>query len=220
MQTWKSGFSAGNTPIFYNALTLPVDTSKPIVPVATTLPTANKTNEDTTTLPTMDSTLFQNKVDTFNLKISKDSLEAPLKYEAEDSAVILVANKKVLLYGKTKTTYKDITLQAPKVEVDQQTQLVTAVNAKDSTGEVIETAQFKSGETAFTSDTIQYNFKTQIGLTKNTFTQQEEIVVNGEVIKKVNENTTLAKSWPYQVRPIRSLKACRYPFIFLLVFTP
>ncbi|MEN9547466.1 MAG: hypothetical protein RIR12_57 [Bacteroidota bacterium] len=193
MQTWKSGFSAGNTPIFYNALTLPVDTSKPIVPVATMLPTANKTNEDTTTLPTMDSTLFQNKVDTFNLKISKDSLEAPLKYEAEDSAVILVANKKVLLYGKTKTTYKDITLQAPKVEVDQQTQLVTAVNAKDSTGEVIETAQFKSGETAFTSDTIQYNFKTQIGLTKNTFTQQEEIVVNGEVIKKVNENTTFIK---------------------------
>ena len=98
-----------------------------------------------------------------------------------------------MLYGKTKTEYKDIVLTAPQVEVDQATQIVTAVNAKDSTGAVTETAHFKSGDSEFTSDTIRYNFKTQVGLTKNTYSQQGEFLVIGEVAKKVNENTTFVK---------------------------
>ena len=134
------------------------------------------------TLPTR----FQDhqKVDTFISKIIKDSLDAPVKYYAEDSAVVLIKEKKILLYGKTKTEYKDIILTAPKVELDQQTQIVTAYNLKDSTGQVIEDAHFKQGENEFTSDTIRYNFKTQIGLTKNTYTQQGEIFVHGEAAKK------------------------------------
>ena len=42
-------------------------------------------------------------------------------------------------------------------------------------------------------DTIRYNFKTQIGITKNTYTQQGEFLVIGDVAKKVNENTTFIK---------------------------
>lgn len=87
--------------------------------------------------------------------------------------VVLIGAKKILLFGKTKTDYKDITLTAPTVEVDQETQIVTAVNRKDSTGAVAEPAHFKSGESEFTSDTIRYNFKTQVGLTKNTYSEQE-----------------------------------------------
>lgn len=68
--------------------------------------------------------------------------------------------------------------------MDQATQVVTAVNSKDSTGTVTETAHFKSGESEFTSDTIRYNFKTQVGLTKNTYTQQGEFLVIGEVAKR------------------------------------
>ncbi len=127
-------------------------------------------------------------MDTFSLKLSKDSLDAPVKYEAEDSAVVLIKDKKILLYGKTKTEYKNITLTAPKVELDQQTQIVTAVNKKDSTGAVIEDAHFKDGENEFTSDTIRYNFKTQKGITKNTITQQGELFVHGEDIKKVSDS--------------------------------
>ena len=80
--------------------------------------------------------------------------------------VVLIKDKKILLYGKTKTEYKDITLTAPKVEVDQQTEIVTALTAGTATGAVKETAHFKSGESDFTSDTIRYNFKTQVGLNK------------------------------------------------------
>ncbi|HEX4875233.1 MAG TPA: putative LPS assembly protein LptD [Chitinophagaceae bacterium] len=173
---------------FDRALT---DTTRPVQKNDSLLK-INPVAPDTTKIPAPDSAT-RVKTDTFSLKISKDSLDAPLKYEAADSAVVLVQDKKIILYGKTKTEYKDITLTAPKVEVDQATQVVTAVNSKDSSGTVIETAHFKSGENEFTSDTIRYNFKTQVGLTKNTYTQQGEFLVIGEVAKKVSENTTFIK---------------------------
>ena len=203
--TWKTAANGIWVPDFRSALTFSfveaVDTTKPLLRRATNnnLTLSNDTKPDTTKLPrptTIQSgndTSIKQKVDTFQLKISKDSLDAPLKYAAEDSAVVLIKDKKILLYGKTKTEYKDITLTAPKVEVDQKTEIVTAVNSRDSTGAVKETAHFKSGESDFTSDTIRYNFKTQVGLTKNTFTMQGEFLVIAEQAKKVNENTTFAK---------------------------
>ncbi|MGB3154226.1 MAG: putative LPS assembly protein LptD [Chitinophagaceae bacterium] len=190
--TWKTVAHGVPAIYFYNPLTSLADTTRPLIkPDSTNLNTGNVA--DTGRIPGKDSFLIKNTVDTFSLRISKDSLDAPLKYKAEDSAVVLIKDKKILLYGKTKTEYKDITLTAPQVEVDQQTQIVTAVNRKDSTGAVIETAHFKSGDNEFTSDTIRYNFKSQVGLTKNTYTQQGEFLVIGEEAKKVNENTTFVK---------------------------
>ncbi|MBI5857315.1 MAG: LPS-assembly protein LptD [Sphingobacteriales bacterium] len=183
--TWKTSAAHNGLWKFDRFLTVRLvigtDTTKPVI------------KTDTTAKPGIDTSGRKEKIDTFSLKISKDSLDAPLKYSAEDSAVVLIQDKKILLYGKTKTDYKDITLTAPKVEVDQQTQVVTAVNRKDSTGEIIETAHFKSGESEFSSDTIRYNFKTQIGLTKNTYTQDGEIFVHGDQAKKVNETTTFIR---------------------------
>jgi LPS-assembly protein len=185
--TWKTTAYANTSPFFYIALTT-TDTVPVIRPDSIKI--KGPSVSDTTVKPLLDTSGIKEKVDTFSLKISKDSLDAPLKYEAADSAVVLIQEKKILLYGKTKTEYKDILLTAPQVEVDQATQIVTAVNAKDSAGTIIETAHFKSGESEFTSDTIRYNFKTQVGLTKNTYTQQGEFLVIGGVAKKVSDNVT------------------------------
>jgi LPS-assembly protein len=128
-------------------------------------------------------------IDTFNLRISKDTLSAPVYYEAEDSAVVLIQDKKIILYGKTKTTYQDITLTAPRVELNQQTNILTAVGDRDSVGEMITRARFEQGTNRFDSDSIRFNFKTQQGLTSNTYTKQDEMYVQGQTIKKVDNNT-------------------------------
>ncbi len=175
-------------PDFRNPLTNQTDTSRKPLPADST-----RSLPDTSRLPAADSMIHNEKVDTFSLELSRDSLDAPVIYEAEDSAVVLIKDQKVLLYGKTRTEYKDIELKAPQVELDQQTQVVTAVNSKDSTGQVVEVAHFKSGENEFTSDTIRFNFRTQVGLTKNTYTQDGEIFVNTQVAKKVNASTTFMK---------------------------
>ncbi len=171
------------------------DFIRPLTNADTVKPRANRDTtsrlginaSDTSRLP--NDTGRRQRVDTFSLKLSKDTLDAPVNYEAEDSAVVLVLDKKILLYGKTKTTYKDIELTAPIVEMDQQSSMLTAYNKRDSLGDVIEEAHFTQGENAFTSDTIRYNFKSQKGLTKNTITQSGEMYVHGEKAKKVGEVT-------------------------------
>ncbi len=190
--TWNTAANDIRVSIFYTPLTAVADTIKPL-PKKDSISPIPVALADTNRLPGNDSVTIKQKIDTFSLKISKDSMDAPLKYEAADSVVVLIQDKKILLYGKTKTEYKDITLTAPKVEVDQQTQIVTAVNFTDSTGEVKELAEFTSGENNFTSDTIRYNFKTQVGLTQNTFTEQGEFHVHGDVAKQVDAGTTFIK---------------------------
>jgi LPS-assembly protein len=133
------------------------------------------------------------RTDTFTFRMSKDTLDAPVVYKAEDSAVILVAEKKIILYGKTHTTYKDAVLDAPRVEIEQATNILVATGEKDSLGETISRARMKETDNQFESDTIRYNFKTQKGLLTNTFTQQNEMFINGETIKKVDANTVFIK---------------------------
>jgi len=188
--TWKTFASRVPEKYFRRPLTVIIDTIPPLIKKDSA---KILTPIDTPKLIINDSSLVKVKTDTFKLKISKDSLEAPLKYYAEDSVVVLVQDKKIIMYGKTKTDYKDITLTAPEVNINQETQIVTAVNKKDSTGQIIENANFKSGSEEFTSDTIRYNFKTQVGLTQNTYMPQGEIMFNAGIAKKVNENTTYIK---------------------------
>jgi len=200
-----------NERLIYRSLTS--DTTKPLrnipsrdttkdsirVPVTTntSLRNINTSINGTDTILRTSDTIPQVTTDTFSLRISKDTLDGPVDYEAEDSAVVLAQEKKIILYGNTKTTYKDITLTAPKVELNQATGQVTAYNSKDSLGQIITDslgqiitrARFVQGENQFESDTISFNFKTQKGLTRNTFTQQDEMYVHGETIKKVNANT-------------------------------
>src|SRR5438552_4689732 len=190
--TWKTAANHVPAVEFRRPLTAIIEDTVPIVK-KDSLKEITTTPADTSKLPINDTSLTKQRIDTFRLKLSKDSLEAPLKYEAEDSVVVMIQDKKITLYGKTKTDYKDITLKAPEVNIDQQTQIVTAVNKKDSTGEITENASFKSADNQFTSDTIRYNFKTQVGLTHNTYTQDAGMFVQGELAKKVNENTTFIK---------------------------
>jgi hypothetical protein len=149
------------------------------------------TSSDTAVIPG-DSSRFQ-KTDTFSLKLSKDTLDAPVKYEAEDSAVVMVKGKTIVLYGKTKTEYKDIKLTAPRVYLDQETQVLTAYNKRDSAGNVLEDARFSQGESSFTSDTIRYNFKSQKGQTKNTITSEGGGYVHAETAKRMGTDVTYVK---------------------------
>jgi len=201
--TWQSKASDITNFEIYSTLT--TDTIKPLKRAGTKDSIFSPTSLQSTiplssiqdTIPLKKDSVLRDTIipltDTFSLKISKDTLDGPVEYEAEDSAVILVIDKKMILYGKTRTTYQDINLTAPKVEFDQQTNIVTAVSEKDSTGYDITRARFEQQENRFESDTIQFNFKSQKGFTKNTFTQQDEIFVQGEVIKKVNSNTIFIK---------------------------
>src|SRR6188768_1483867 len=190
-QTWKSTANYSNHQNFYIALTAQQDTvpqkNKDSLTKRLLINTADTSKRDSLSKinPLADTTIA--KIDTFDLKLSKDSIDAPVNYEAEDSVVILVKDKKVVLYGKAKMHYKDIDLTAPKMELDQETNILTAVKSVDSTGELIARAHFAQGENKFQSDTIRYNFKSQKGLTKNTYTIQGEMVMIAQDAKRIGD---------------------------------
>lgn len=149
-------------------------------------------NADTTQPKSVKDTLRQSKIDTLQLKISKDSINAPIDYKAEDSMVLDIDTKKIFLYGKTEVKFEDIVLNAPKIEFDQQTQYVLAKMGRDSTGLVTGMAKLKQGETVTVSDSLTFNFKSQKGLTYSSFFQQDEFFNYAEKVKKIDQETFFA----------------------------
>ncbi|MBC7850136.1 MAG: LPS-assembly protein LptD [Chitinophagaceae bacterium] len=144
------------------------------------------------TIPGLKDSLV-NTTDTFGLKISKDSLDAPIQYEAADSMAFDIPNKRVILYSKGKITYKDIVLTADSISLEQSTSIITAKYRRDSLGNIIGRPNMIQGETDMTSDLIRYNIKTQKGITTNTFTTQQELFLNMQNSKKVSENEYFAR---------------------------
>lgn len=157
-----------------NSLTAFQDTSKPIA-------------KSTDTIPRKSDTLVS-KTDSFHLKLSKDSLDSPISYTASDSMVLDVPTKKITLFSKANVKNKDMDLTADSIEFDQEKNTITASFRKDSTGHMIGRPRMIQGESTMESDVMQFDTKTQKGITRNTFTQQGEIYVTGEKMKKISPN--------------------------------
>lgn len=132
------------------------------------------------------------KVDSFNVKMSKDSLDAPVNYAAADSMVLDVPTKKIWLYNKANVKYKDIVLDGGIINLDQGNQNVYAYYFLDTAGQRTGIPKFVQGDNNMTADTLAFNFKSQKGLTKNTFTLQQEMFVHSDVMKKISQNEYFA----------------------------
>lgn len=78
--TWETAARHVSASNFYTLLTANIDTTK----VPTNIDTSIKKNNPVDTIPSKDSFIVKQKTDTFSLKLSKDSLDAPVKYQAKD----------------------------------------------------------------------------------------------------------------------------------------
>lgn len=156
-------------------------------------PSASQEPLATTIKKTADTSIVIKKDTLFDFKSSKDSLDAPVIYHADDSMIMDIPEKKIILYGKeTRVEYIDNKLVSPRIEFDQRTNLVSAYLVKDSNGNVISFPKFNQGDFKTQSDSIKFNMKTGKGITKGTYTQQDEMFVYGERIKKTDANTFYA----------------------------
>lgn len=158
-----------------------------------TVPAVKKSDS---TRPNTDTLLQKQRSDSVaridTIKISKDSIDAPIKYSAADSGVLIIDTKEFLLYGKAKTEYKDLQMEAATIRYDQQSQMVKAYGSLDSTGNPLSKPQFIQGEMKSISDSIFYDMRSAKGLTKNTFFQEGEIYVNAQKLKKVSATEVFA----------------------------
>jgi hypothetical protein len=139
-------------------------------------------------------TTFQDSIPHIDtLTISKDSIDAPIKYSGEDSGVLIIPTKQFYLYGKAKMDYKDMNLDANTIQYDQQNQEIRAFGGVDTAKNALNKPHFNQGETKTISDTIAFNTKTGKAYIQNTFLQEGEIYVNAQKLKKINANEAFAR---------------------------
>lgn len=174
----------------YKPLTQTADTTPPKNVIRDTIPgiTDSLAIKDSLKLPDSLVTV----TDTLSVQFSKDTLDAPIDYSASDSIVFLVPEKKIILYSEGLVKKGDMDLEADSIEIDQETQLVTATYRKDTSGNIVGRPKMNQGGTTMESDVIKYNTKTQKGITQHTLTQQGEIFIQGQKVKKINENDFFA----------------------------
>ncbi|MBN9298090.1 MAG: LPS-assembly protein LptD [Filimonas sp.] len=132
------------------------------------------------------------KVDT--LAMSKDSINAPVEYNAEDSAVLLIPSKKFILYNKANVKYQGTQIEANNINYDQGKNLIRAYGGTDTSSNPLNLPKITQDGSTSISDTIWFNTASQRALTKNTYYTEpgSEMFVFAKRIKKVDTDVEYA----------------------------
>jgi len=132
--------------------------------------------------------------DTLNIK-PKDTLNAPkellesiIKHSADSLIRQDLVNNKVFLYKNANVQYTDIDLTAGIIVIDNTKNIITARGIIDSIGNYSQLPVFIQGSEESTQDSIVFNFKTEKAKIWNLKTEQQGIIIRGEVSKKHNDS--------------------------------
>lgn len=133
-----------------------------------------------------DSTIFINdSLAVDSVDVEEDSfLDAPIFYDARDSAVYDAINEKVLLYGAAVVKYEDIELEADYIEYSFAENMVYASGVEDSTGTIVGKPKFRDGDQEFEPLSLSYNFKTKKGYIEEVVTQDGEFYLHAQQTKR------------------------------------
>lgn len=123
--------------------------------------------------------------------IAKGALEEEVRYEAADSIVYDIANKRVYLYGLAVVDYTDMHLEAHRIKIDWGKNEMWAYPKQDSLKrKVKEPVKLADKGREGTADSLAYNFKTKKGKIYNFRTKEGNAYVQIANAKK-NENDVL-----------------------------
>ena len=105
---------------------------------------------------------------------SKNALDMPVNYSAEDSITFDYGRSRAHLYGDSRVQYQNLELEAAIINIAIDSSLVHATGRTDSTGTVTGKPLFRQGSDEYEPDSISYNFKTRKAYISNVYTQQGE----------------------------------------------
>ncbi len=132
-----------------------------------------------------------------SIKPSKPAFKDIITFSANDSATILVRDKKMFLDRNASVKYIKTQLEAGHIEMDMQQNLAHASGITDSAGVVTEKPKFKDGSQEFDCSSLSYNFKTGKGYVKNIITQEGDGYIQGELTKKMSDSVYCVKNGWY-----------------------
>ncbi len=124
-------------------------------------------------------------------------LDAPIKYNAEDSMIVSLDGQKVFLYNNSQVTYQNIELGAYYIELDLETKEIFATGFIDSTGEMTQKPIFKQGIEEYESETMRYNFETEKAFITKVVSKQGEGFIHSDRTKKIGEEVFITEDAKY-----------------------
>ena len=127
----------------------------------------------------------------------KNSLEAPVAYEAKDSMTYFASTKQTKLYGDSKVSYENMSLNAATISMSMDSSIVHACGEKDSTGALVGKPVYAQGSENYESDVMSYNFKTKKGFIQNVNTEQGEGFMQSSQSKRSQDGTLFLQHAKY-----------------------
>ena len=119
-------------------------------------------------------------------------MDAPVKYKAQDSGVLIISTKEFFLYGKSNVQQREMNLDAGSIKYNGATQTILAYGALDSSNNPLNKTKMQDGQNTTYSDSIAFNLKTQKGRTVNSYYTEGELFVNAQILKKIDSNSFYA----------------------------
>ena len=125
------------------------------------------------------------RADSIN-RASKQGIDAPVTYSANDSLVYDAMTKDAKLYGNAEVKYENMDLKSDKIRMNLDSSLVHDTGSPDSMekGGIKGRPVFVMGADNYDTDTIAFNFKTKKGLVQNALTKQEDGFLRSKISKR------------------------------------
>ncbi|MCQ2345148.1 MAG: LPS-assembly protein LptD [Paludibacteraceae bacterium] len=156
-----------------------------LVLLATALTTAaqNHANPNDTIIAAHDSTRTEERAEAAPMRKS-NKIDAPIRYEAKDSCVLL-GNGTAILHGSSNVKYEKMDLTADYIRCQMDSNTVFASGVYDTINEEWRGKPvFKDKEDKYESDEMTYNIKTKKGFIRNVTTTQGEGYIIADKTKK------------------------------------
>jgi len=115
--------------------------------------------------------------------ISADAIEAEIAYDARDSIIYDLLEKKIYLYGEASVVYEDLDLKAGFIIVDWAKNEVFAEHTLDSIQKPNEIPAFKNTDQEFDAMSMRYNFKSKKGIIYDAKSQYNDLYILGSRAK-------------------------------------
>ncbi|AFM05914.1 hypothetical protein Fleli_3596 [Bernardetia litoralis DSM 6794] len=112
--------------------------------------------------------------DTINRPNSSGDFTAIVAYSATDSIKYDFKTQTIMLYNKAEIDYTNINLKSNTINLDWNTNELTAIGFEDSLGRLTETPIFKQGEEEYKAKKIRYNFVSEKAIVTDVVKQEGE----------------------------------------------
>jgi len=135
---------------------------------------------------------IQTKIDTVkvdSISLPNERLEDIIKDKAKDYKDNDFIKRMATLYNEAEVYYQDVELKSGIIIIDYAKNLAYAKGIIDSLGNYIQRPTFKQGSQESVQDSLIYNFKTKKAVVFGARTEQQGMIIDALMTKRVNDST-------------------------------